>query len=367
MFENGFFSKLQKNYTGCPPIGFRRDLERCPSFGFTTQFTTVGYYLQRYWPEGNDFINQTCLVKGGCFWGIESGPWSGLGLGLGFGLLGLIFGLGLGLWEGFILCILGLTLGLWIGLNNDIGILKVFFDSKYDITYDSYGNPTFFTEKLDTCASSFIWVSIVGFIFFSYLAYLFLPFFRKLWMALRELLFNITQYPPFSFLLVWPLNELIHPNSDDSSSSNINSNGNNKSSSSKGKSRKTNDKKNEKRSKKDKKGEKEKSKKSSKKNAKTKGKKKTIKTQITASIIDNEIYDQNELRRRANMKKDRNDSYSNEESFRNRMASEKKRKRVIIGRSDSIEGTTQWLRYIWIVIKSFFVEKTDDYKHKRNS
>ena len=72
--------------------------------GFTNPFVEIGYVLQRYAPGVNNFFNNTCLVRGGCFW----------------------------------------------GLMNHIGPLYPFFSETFNITYFSNGSITPQTATLDS-------------------------------------------------------------------------------------------------------------------------------------------------------------------------------------------------------------------------
>lgn len=171
--QENFFANLSPYGSECLTCPTKQILYACDGLGFTTQFTTVGYYIQRYWPNGNDYLNQTCLVQGGCFLGLGGTEWAPL---------------------------------------------RPFFDVKFNITYiasnftlpNSTINITLYnvtneTSTLDTCAISYIFSPIISLVFVLMLLYFFFPLLVIIFEELLILISKILEIPPFSFLIVWPL------------------------------------------------------------------------------------------------------------------------------------------------------------------
>jgi hypothetical protein len=175
--QEHFFIRLTENdgSLDCPVCPAKQALFDCSKFGFTTQATTVGYYLQRYWPAGNAYLNQTCLVKGGCF----------------------------------------------LNLGGDWGPLKPFFDSTFNVTYFPNGTVTNFTDTLDACGESYFWVPLATLLVFLLILYLFVPFVLEVSAAVLNWIFVLLRYPPFSFLVVWPFRAFVFPEEGNRTSSSI--------------------------------------------------------------------------------------------------------------------------------------------------
>ena len=164
-FQIMFFSKLTDNGETCLTCPMKQQLYDCHGFGFYSQATTLGYYAQRQWPNGATYLNQTCLVKGGCF----------------------------------------------MGLGGDWGPLQDFFNHTFNITYNVNGTPTNWTETLDTCAASYIWTDLATLALFLLLGLLLIPLIidvlNATWLFLQRLLV----IPPFSFLVCWPFKYIVNP------------------------------------------------------------------------------------------------------------------------------------------------------------
>ena len=160
-----FFEPLIHNGTACPACPFKQNLPNCSDFGFTNQFTTAGFFLQRYAPGVSSYLNQTCLVRGGCFLGLGPTP----------------------------------------------GPLTIFFTSKFNVTFFPNGTPTNFTATLDVCGFANIVTSISTLLLALLVLFLLLPLIIDVLLALWIFLQRVLQIAPFSFLVVWPFNYLINP------------------------------------------------------------------------------------------------------------------------------------------------------------
>lgn len=137
----------------------------CADYGFTTQFTTAGYYLQRYLPIPSDYLNQTCVVRGGCF----------------------------------------------LGIGPDWGPLHVFFESKYNITYNLNGTLTEQTELLDACAYMNIAYFLLTVIFVIFMFRIIWKLVSALWDVFMETLRDLAQWPPFCYFIIWPFDRWLDP------------------------------------------------------------------------------------------------------------------------------------------------------------
>jgi hypothetical protein len=157
-----FFDHLSDAGIECRSCPYKYELYDCDSFGFVTQSTVVGYFLQRYWPNGNDYLNQTCLVKGGCF----------------LNPIGFLFP----------------------------APLESFFEVKYNISYYPETNtPTEFTETLDACGYSYIVAPLSTLLFGLFILYLLLPLALEIFEITWTYLSDVFSIYPFRLLVVWPL------------------------------------------------------------------------------------------------------------------------------------------------------------------
>jgi hypothetical protein len=157
----GFPYSLTTDGITCPTCPNKLNVVVCQDFGFTNQFVQIGYLLQRYALPVNDYLNSTCLVQGGCLF----------------------------------------------GLTSDIGPLKPFFDYRFNITYITFPNgtqiPTNGTNTLDSC----FWFqlpSVMELGLWIFLLFLGLVLVAEILPPFLFMLRYVFALPPLSLFVPWP-------------------------------------------------------------------------------------------------------------------------------------------------------------------
>lgn len=154
----------------CPVCPNKLNVTICEDYGFIDQFTQVGFLLQRYALPVNDYLNSTCLVKGGCLF----------------------------------------------GLTGENGPLQAFFKVRFNITYNVTLNETlttFETDRLDACFFTLI-PSLLVFPIFIFIAYMMYTLLVALYPIITTFLRQILTLYPFNYLVPWPFIYIIKPEDD---------------------------------------------------------------------------------------------------------------------------------------------------------